>query len=413
MTKTVRAVQQPEFQDIEPRLLGRRLQDARKSRGLTQQRVADSLGIARTTVVAIEKGERKTRAGELVQMAKLYGRPVTDFVGTREIIPDFAVQFRAAVNGADSPDARIELGEAVHKFQRLCEDYLQLEKTVGNSPAHTYPPQYSIEGIYPEHAAEDLALSERNRLGLGDGPILNLREILEDDVGLRVFYDDMPSRLAGIFAYNDELGGCIAINTRHPEERRRWSLAHEYGHFLTSRYRSEMTVLSGYNRVPPSERFADAFACAMLMPSGGLRRRFLQMRRAAGGGATAADVCRLAYYYSVSMEAMMLRLEQLQLLPRGTWDSLKDRGFKVREAQEELGLDPRPHYDQQLSHRYQILAVRAYEDGELTEGELSRILRTDRVSARRIVQRLTHHPHLLGEGEIATLSIDLSRRLDG
>ena len=97
-------------------------------------------------------------------------------------------------------------------------------------------------------------------MGLGDGPVLRLRETLESDVGIRIFAIEMPSRVAGIFSYTEELGGCIALNARHPEERRRWSMAHEYGHFLTTRFQSEVTVLGAYTRVPAIERFADAFA---------------------------------------------------------------------------------------------------------------------------------------------------------
>ena len=40
---------------VDPRVLGQRLQDARRARGLTQQEVADSLELARTTVTALEK----------------------------------------------------------------------------------------------------------------------------------------------------------------------------------------------------------------------------------------------------------------------------------------------------------------------------------------------------------------------
>jgi len=44
---------------LDPRQLGERLKDARKARGLTQDPVASKLGILRTTLVAIEKGERR------------------------------------------------------------------------------------------------------------------------------------------------------------------------------------------------------------------------------------------------------------------------------------------------------------------------------------------------------------------
>ena len=406
-------MQQHVMETIDPRALGRRLQEARKARGFTQQEVAESLAAARTTITALEKGERRPRPDELIHMARLYGRSVGDFVGPKEPVADFAVQFRTAVGTAASLDAQQELGQAIQEFQSLCEDYRYLENLTGASLRRNYPSQYSIEGIAPEHAAEDVASSERNRLGLGDGPVLRLRETLESDVGMRVFAIELPSRVAGIFSYTEELGGCIAVNARHPEDRRRWSMVHEYGHFLTRRFQSEVSMLSGYARVPAVERLADAFACSMLMPAVGLRRRFNELSREAEGKVTVADICRVAHHYFVSVEAMMLRLEGLRLLPGGTWDRLRDRGFKVREAQEQLELGPRSPSDGLLPLRYQLLAVRAYEEENLTEGELARLLRVDRVSARRIVQDLTNPVHLLNEGEVGSLSIDLASSISG
>ena len=401
-------MQQHVMETIDPRVLGQRLQEARKARNLTQQDVAESLSVARTTITALEKGERRPRPDELIQMARLYGRPVSDFVGSKEPIADFAVQFRTAVSNAASPGAQQELEQAVQEFQRLCEDYRYLEHLSGASLRQNYPPQYSTGWTTPEDAAEEVATSERNRLGLGDGPILSLRETLESDVGVRVFSIELPSRVAGMFSYTEELGGCIVVNARHPEERRRWSMAHEYGHFLTRRFQAEVSMLGAYRRVPAAEKFADAFARCMLMPATGLRRRFNEMSRAADGRITAAEVCRIAHHYFVSVEAMMLRLEELRLLPGGTWDRLRDRGFKVREAQAQLGLLPHPSSDRLLPFRYQLLAARAYEEGNLTEGQLARVLRVDRVSARRIVRELTNPVHVLDEGEISSLSIDLA-----
>ena len=406
-------MQQHVLETIDPKTLGRRLQDARNARALTQQQVADALSVARTTVTALEKGDRITRPDELIEMARLYGRSINELVGRREPMADFAVQFRTAISSSNQTRDRGELGRVTQDFERLCQDYLHLEQLNGIVVGRHYPPQYHINGIAPEAVAEDVATAERNRLGLGDGPILNLRETLENDAGLRVFYMLSPSRVAGMFVYTEELGGCMAINSRHPEERRRWSMAHEYGHFLTSRFRSEITRLGGYERVPPAERLADAFARNFLMPAPGLRRRFNEVKRTSGGGVTTADVCRLANFYFVSMEAMMLSLEELRLLPSGTWDRLRDRGFKVREAQENLGLGSPPHDDRQLPIRYQLLAVQAYEEEKLTEGELARFLRADRVTARRTVFELTQSSILLDEGDLASLPFELASTLDG
>ena len=393
---------------IDPRGLGRRLQEARKARGLTQQDAAHVLEVARTTITAIEKGDRRTRPDEVIRLASLYGKRVSDLVGPKEPVADFAVQFRTAADRIGSAGMQDETQEALRQFQALCEDYGYLEQLNGVTISPNYPPQYPTAGTTPEAAGQDVASSERNRLGLGDGPALRLRETLEHDVGLRVFSIALPSRVAGIFAYTDELGGCIAVNAHHPAERRRWSLAHEYAHFLTSRYQSEISLLGAYSRAPASERFADTFARCLLMPEPGLRRRFNELSRIGGGNVTAADVCRVAHYYFVSVEAMMLRLEEIGVLPGGTWERLRDRGFRTREAQEHLGLPPQPGDDRLLPLRYEFLAARAYGEGSLTEGELARMLRTDRVSARQTVQKLSNALHVLDEGQVASLPIELA-----
>ena len=114
-------MQQHAIETIDPRALGRRLQEARKARGITQREVAESLAVARTTITALEKGERRPRPDELITMARLYGRSVGDFVGPREPVADFTVQFRTAVSSEIAPGAQQELGEAIQRFQSLCE----------------------------------------------------------------------------------------------------------------------------------------------------------------------------------------------------------------------------------------------------------------------------------------------------
>lgn len=65
---------QTQSEGIDPRGLGGRLLEAKRARGLTQQDVTEHLGVARTTVVAMENGERVVQPNELVALAKLYGR---------------------------------------------------------------------------------------------------------------------------------------------------------------------------------------------------------------------------------------------------------------------------------------------------------------------------------------------------
>lgn len=396
---------------LDPREIGRRLQEARKARGLTQQDAADHIGVARTTITAIEKGERRIQPAELVRLAAYYGRDVGEFVRAGQPVEAFSVQLRAALAPSEATDE--ELAPSTWDFQRLCEDYLELERLCQAPMPQKYPPPYDISGVAPEVAAEDVATAERNRLGLGDGPIVNLRELLENDIGLRVFYMDLPSRVAGMYAYTDQLGGCIAVNRKHPPERRRASGAHEYAHFLSKvkRFRSEVAVLGRYQRVPDHERFANAFASAFLMPASGLRRRYHEIQRSRGGRVTPADLCTLADLYFVSVEALTRRLEDLNLLPSGTWDRLRGAGFKVREAQALLGLAERSEADHLLPIRFRYLATEAFERGELSEGQYARFLRVDRLEARRIAEELARSPMVADTGEIGSLPLNLGEPL--
>src|SRR5690606_27417090 len=119
--------------------------------------------------------------------------------------------------------------------------------------------------------AEDAARQERLRLGLGDQPIPDLLDVLESQVGLRICYWPLPAGVAGMFANAGEGGYCIMVNRKHPHERRRYSLAHEYAHLLTDRHKPGVDYVTGSARRPPAERFADAFAAAFLMPANGVR----------------------------------------------------------------------------------------------------------------------------------------------
>jgi Zn-dependent peptidase ImmA (M78 family)/DNA-binding XRE family transcriptional regulator len=377
------------LKEIDPRSLGQELQNARNQRGLTQAEAAEIIDVARTTLTAIEKGDRPIKAAELIQLAQAYGRPVGDFVRPRPQVEAIQPQFRGPYRPSYEDEIKIKAGVA--KLEELARNYLELEQITGTPLNYKYPPEYQIGHLSVEQAAEGFASEERNRLGLGDGPIPILRDILEQEVGLRIFYLPLqPSKFSAIYIYNHQAGGCIAINVQHPEERRRWSLAHDYAHFLAHRFKPRMLIEDGYQRLPEAERFADYFALHFLMPTSSITRRFNQIRQNKGK-VTPADLCTLAYYYGVSVAALTRRLEEMRLLPSGVWDKLKARGFKVREAQQQLDLGPLPAHDETLPRRYQYLAIDAFDQELISEGRLARFLDVDRLEARRIAERLRQH----------------------
>jgi Zn-dependent peptidase ImmA (M78 family)/DNA-binding XRE family transcriptional regulator len=364
--------------EINPQELGSELKKAREKRGLTQQDASEILGVARTTLTAIEKGERRIKASELIQLAHAYGKTVGDFVRQeRPKSMPFEPQFRAAYRS--SKENEVIADDVVDEFEELCKDYVELENITNDKLEYRYPAEYKISGSRIEQQAESIAIQERQRLGLGDGPIPVLRTLFEREVGLRIFYMDLkPSQYAGLYVYDAVMGGCIAINRKHSLERRQWSLAHEYAHFLAQRQQVDLVQEDEYQRLPAGERFAEAFSKNFLMPVSSIGRQIgdKDIHR--------TDLFILARYFGVSVQAMTLRLEELRYIPTGTWNDLKQRGIKVRDVQERLGIEPILDADQKLPIRFQYLALKALQESEISEGLFAKYMRVSRAQAREL-----------------------------
>lgn len=393
--------------------LGKELQAARKQARLTQEDAASIIGVARTTITAIENGERKIKEGELIKLSRAYKRQLNDFLRPRPALETVEVtqaQFRSSYLRTDADNEAIQ--PALYELQDLCRDYLDLEQLLESPLIRNYPAEYQLGVLPVDQAAENLALEERHRLRLGDGPLPIVRDVLEQAVGLRIFYIPLrpSSKFSAIYFYTDALGACVGVNRLQPEDRRRMSLAHEYGHFLTTRYKPEVLIQNGYQRIPESERFANLFAMHFLMPASGLIRRINEVSQARGKQTiTVGIMCDIANQYGVSVEALVDRLEMLQVIPTGTGGTLKRGGMEVRKIQQELELGAIVGREDTVPLRYQSLAIQAFAEGLITEGQFAKFLRIDRVDARQIAEDLEEESPIALYGGSAESKIEDDR----
>src|SRR5262249_7805359 len=146
---------------------------------------AAELGVSRPLLIAIEKGARDVTPGELVKLAEIYGKPLSELQRSSPPPAAIGARFRAAL--ASAPGGGSELSSAVGRLEDQADNYLDLLRRACVDAPGRYPPARSISHLDPWQAGEDLATEERNRLGVGDGPIRPLRDVLEIEVGLRVF----------------------------------------------------------------------------------------------------------------------------------------------------------------------------------------------------------------------------------
>jgi Zn-dependent peptidase ImmA (M78 family) len=130
--------------------------------------------------------------------------------------------------------------------------------------------------------------------------------------------------------------------------------------------------------------FARRFGPAFLMPAPSVRARFEQALGEVGEFDVRSLVL-LAHQFDASPEAMCRRLEELELLADGVWESIKERGFKSDLEREVLG-DPEPTPRAPLiAPRLAYLAASALERELLSEGQLCDLLVVDRVELRNAV----------------------------
>jgi len=365
---------------LAPTELGERLRGARSGANLTQDAAAASLGMARTTLVAIEKGQRSVRPEELMAFARLYGVSAGKLTSPDAIHVDLTAKFRRA----EGKEASKALAQALGLLNRLATGAVQLERLLGQELRTDYPPPIRINPRIVNQQAEDAANNLRARLGVGLGPIPDPISLLELELGLRIFFRPLPSQIAGLYAYDAVIGACVLINANHHWKRRVQTAIHEAGHFVSDRAHAD--ILEEEN-IPLSieERFAKRFGSAFLMPASGVRARFDQIV----GSENRFDVRELillAHQFGVATEAMCRRLEELTLLPQGTWDSIRDRGFAgdlERSVIGEVSVGAKPPL---IPPRMAYLASIALDRELLSEGQLCDLMAVDRLELREALK---------------------------
>ena len=379
-----------DLNEISAQELGRRLRLARDNAGIRQDDAAQVIGMSRPTLVSIEKGTRRVRVHELQSLARRYGISVNALLRREAVHTDLLPRFRKLPETADHHTI-----EAIALLNDLVKAEVELENLLGIERLQKYPPERGINSGNVVQLAEQHAQDLRQWLGLGSGPIADIFTLVELDLCIRLYQRRLSSssKVAGLFAYDHTIGACILLNANHPLERRIQSVVHELGHFMGTRQAPEI-LEENEQSLSREERYANAFGRAFLMPREGLGDSFQQLT-AGSDKLTRRHVILLAYQHHISREACVRRLEELEVVRKGTWAWFEANGSITNaQAREVLGdtvqrPDPgnidaiRP-----ISHRMSLLAHAAWKRDLMSEGQLAELLRIPRVELRGLIDQI-------------------------
>lgn len=368
---------------LSPQDVGERLRVAREAAKVTQAAAAAALEVARTTVVAIEQGQRRARLDELQRLAALYGTSVNALLRREAVQVDLKPRFRRMGEQSDGVEAAVTLLTTLVQAELELEDLLGVRRSRNDPPERPLMPGDVV--LQAEHDAAEL----RQWLGIGQAPVHDIVSLLELQLGVRVFVRRLPAKVSGLYAYDEAAGPCVLLNADHPRERRAQTGAHELGHLVSTR-RAPDALYDGSPESSREERYANAFARAFLTPA----RAVMAMFRDVTAGAsqlTRRHVIVLAHGFGVAREAMVRRLEELGLTKVGTWDWFEHNGGITNDQARKIlgeawGIDTRKaDAARPVSLRLGMLAHEAWSKDLLSEGQLAGLLQLDRVEVRELI----------------------------
>ncbi len=367
--------------DLSPLELGERLKVARETANITQDAAARAAGIARTTLVSIEKGQRTARLEEIQTLSSFYGISANSLLRREAVHVDLVPRFRSLPETSDAG-----IGQAARMLHDLVRAEVELENILGIQKPYNYPAEKTILPGDVRKQAEHDAQSLRNWLGLGEGPVQNLFSLMELQLGMRIYARKLDPKVSGLFAFDDAVGACILINASHRKDRRTLTGAHELGHFIATRRRPEIYQDEKYEN-SREERYANAFASAFLTPARAVMEKFKELT-IGSTHLTRRHIILLANFFGVSRQAMVLRLEELGLTKKGTWDWFMDNGGitdeQVHQVLGSAAYDLTP-IDGAQSSRLFLLAIEAWKKDLISEGQMSEMLKLDREKVRQLL----------------------------
>ena len=177
-----------------PAEIGERLRIARESANVTQADAANAIGLARTTLIAIEQGQRKVRINEVQQLAQRYGTSVNALLRRESVHVDLEPRFRKLAESSDSAATA-----AVQLLSALARAEVELENLLGVKRVRNWPPERPIMPGDVRTQAEQDATELRQRLGLGNSPVADIVTLLEMELGVRVYIRRFDSKISGLF----------------------------------------------------------------------------------------------------------------------------------------------------------------------------------------------------------------------
>lgn len=337
-------------------MIGERIHHARLAAGLTLDALGQAVGVSHTAIQKYEKGVLTPGTAQLLQLAQACGLRVEYFFRTHRV-ELIDVEFRRLASLGKAAQESLVL-----KVANLVEKHVELLGYFPVSPVASFElPEGLPAQLERADEVDVLAQQARKAWNLGIAPIADLTDVLESLGVLVVVLDEDRLGFLGLKAQarasDGRLSPVIAVSSRWPGDRQRFTLAHELGHLLLSG-----RLGAGLDTEAACDRFAGAF----LAPTAAVVQVLGPTRR----GIEWQELYGLKREYGLSMAAWLLRAHQCKVITEATYRAL----MKVFVSKGWRNNEPGLAVPRELPRLFEQLVYRALGQHHIPDAKAAELL---------------------------------------
>jgi Zn-dependent peptidase ImmA (M78 family) len=291
---------------------------ARVRAGLSLRALAQRVEVSPMAISKYERGLVVPGSAMLVKMANAL-----------QVKPDYF--FRSTKVTLSSPEYRRKQSLSAKSRQMIMgevqdwlERYMEVESLFFEEPPAFKMPEGFPRRISSIPEAEAVAEALRRSWGLGEDPIENLAEVLEEQ-NLKVGLVEGGEGFDALTLWSDHAWPVIAIKRGLPGDRQRLNLAHELGHNLME-----------HDETVNPEKAAFRFAGALLVPAKAAKWELGSIRR----HLDYLELHSLKHKYGMSMQAWIYRARNLNIINEYVaarhFQDFRQRGWRLQEPWNQL-----------------------------------------------------------------------------
>jgi len=265
------------------------LETARLLRQKTQKEVVEAIGISQASLSKAEHGLQELPIDIMSKLYDYYDLPETFFLRSEGVSPLGHLYYRKKLTITnkviDSFVAKVKI------FKAIIDDLMSAVEL----------PKYTLGNYVPDDnlSAKEIARKIRYELKVYNGAVPNLSTLLENNGIIIIRFDFGTDKIDGLTTITDSDRKVMFINNQMPNDRIRFSMAHELGHLV-------MHLGNPPRSSDDAERQADEFASEFLMPEEEIRPMLLNVNIQTLG--------MLKRKWRVSMHALVRRAKDLETI---------------------------------------------------------------------------------------------------